>query len=677
MPCTSKPCHRRFSHDLWLARQHSRHGKGLYRLSRVANAALMLTVCVSLGQFKAVFAHGDEQHVQDDGTADPLPSKVLAPGYEYLEHSAPEPGSYRLATIRPAGDGMVLDTDGSEHSLHDLLSGQISVLSFIYRACDDVNGCPLATYVMSQIRDRLSADPDIVEHVQLLSMSFDPLYDTPESMADYAASFGAGDLRWKFLTASSERALDPILDAYGQHVSRSTLATGETTINHVLRVYVIDQKLRVRNIYNSALLHADSLISDLYTLTLEQHEPADESVPAAMGKNSGMEVGPLADDRSGYATGEYVSRSRAIESEGVALDLLVHARTEVPGLPDVPELERLTRDKIALGRQLFFDRRLSINNTFSCAMCHVPEQAFTVNELSTSVGVEGRTVKRNAPSLLNVGFLSRLFHDGREFSLENQVWSPLLAHNEMANPSVGYVIRKIESDESYHQAFESAFRGRGVTIETIGEALASYQRTLVAGNAPFDHWFYTGNDSAVTDDVKAGYELFTGKARCSQCHSIGDSSALFTDQKMHNTGIGYRRSMKKHTEPHPVTLAPGVVIEIDPAVYADAAETPPNDLGLYEVTQDPGDRWKFRTPPLRNVALTSPYMHDGSLETLEDVIAFYVAGGVANPTLSPMIAPVELDGTEQAQLVSFLNALTSEDFPKLRSDALEAPVGDL
>lgn len=625
------------------------------------------------------FSHGEEIH-----SAETIEPVVLAPGYETLNYPAPIPGNYKLGDLGDAGDGEVLNTKGESLPLHEVLDGKITVLSFIYRACNDVNGCPLATFVMNQIRQDLQSDAGLVDKVQLVSMSFDPAYDTPESMAEYAASFGESLIEWQFLTSSSDNALQRVLSAYDQSIKREDSIEGENIINHLLRVYIIDEKKRIRNIYNSSLLHADTLVSDIKTLALESESQSESPVEvSSVGPdlpvntiNSDGKIA-VADDRSGYAAGEYVSRTTRLQAAGQAADLLSLAKQHNVGLPKLPHVESLTPEKIALGRQLFFDRRLSLNNTISCGMCHLPEQSFTVNELATAVGLEGRTVRRNAPSLLNVGYLDKLFHDGREFSLEHQVWAPLLAHNEMANPSIGYVIHKIAAIPDYQVAFEAAFGQSQPDINTIGEALAAYQRVLVAGNSSFDQWHFSGDQSAVNDGVKRGFELFRGKAGCVACHTMAEDHALFTDNQLHNTGIGYARSMHKNTEPHPVTLAPGVVVMIDPAVYADAAEEIPNDLGLYEITQNPADRWKYRTPGLRNVALTAPYMHNGSLATLSDVIDFYDAGGIENPVLSPLLKPLNLSPQEREDLTHFLGSLSSDSVAVLIRDAQSAPVGDV
>ena len=214
------------------------------------------------------------------------------------------------------------------------------------------------------------------------------------------------------------------------------------------------------------------------------------------------------------------------------------------GLPplSVPADNPLTPATIALGRKLFLDRRLSPNATMSCAMCHVPEQGFTSNELRTSVGIEGRSVRRNAPTLLNVAYQQRLFHDGREVSLEDQIWGPLLAANEMGNPSIGYVLDRLRSLPDYAGLFERAFAGRGVSALLVGQALAAYQRTLVAGDSRFDRWRYGGDAAALNETEQRGFALFVGRARCASCHTVGEQDALFTDHGFHNTGIGWRRS---------------------------------------------------------------------------------------------------------------------------------------
>jgi cytochrome c peroxidase len=310
-------------------------------------------------------------------------------------------------------------------------------------------------------------------------------------------------------------------------------------------------------------------------------------------------------------------------------------------------------------------------------MCHVPEQGFTNNEIATAVGIEGRSVRRNSPTLFNVAYAELLFHDGREDRLEQQIWGPLLARNEMGNPSIGYLLNKIRRIDDYDGLFEAAFDGRGVSMATLGSALASYQRTLVSGDSAFDRWYYAGDANALSTPAQRGFELFTGKAACSACHLIGKDSALFMDNQLHNTGLGYRESMGIRPQKQSVQVAPGVVLEIDRAIIDRVGEPAPADVGRYEVTQNPHDRWKYKTPGLRNVELTAPYMHNGSLSTLRDVVEFYNAGGVPNEGLSPLIRPLNLDRQEQDDLVQFLESLTGSNVDTLVADAFAAPIGDI
>jgi cytochrome c peroxidase len=213
-------------------------------------------------------------------------------------------------------------------------------------------------------------------------------------------------------------------------------------------------------------------------------------------------------------------------------------------------------------------------------------------------------------------------------------------------------------------------------METLGMALASYQRTLVSGNSPFDRWHFGGEQDALDAAAARGFGLFSGKAACAACHPVGPSSALFTDQQMHNTGIGYRRSMEARPADQRVRVAPGTYVEMTAEALATISETPPGDLGLYEITLDPDDRWKYKTPSLRNVALSSPYMHDGSLRTLRDVVDFYNRGGVPNATLDPLIRPLGLSSREVDDLVAFLSSLTGDSVDAIVLDARAAPIGD-
>jgi len=629
-------------------------GAGSIRLANALIASfLALFVCSPGG---AIFGQAESPQPQ-----------VLAPGWTELEFEPPSPGSYRLPPMGLAGDGQVLDAQGNALSLHSLMGDKVVVMSFIYSSCSDANGCPLATHVLEKLQNQLLQDPSAGAGVRFISLSFDPVQDTPEVIERYGRPYISGDFDWRFLTTSGQDALQPILESYGQSVVRDPDSEeGEAgSISHVLRVFLIDQNLRIRNIFSASYLHADTMLNDIRTL---QMESADSLVLRGPG-----------DVKEGYENPNYQTRAQSLDQRrGQAADLWRYVDNPPPGLPPIPDPQEnpLTAEKIDLGRLLFFDRRLSHNNTFSCAMCHVPEQGFTSNELATAVGIEGRTVRRNSPTIYNVAYLERLFLDGRESTLEQQIWGPLLAHNEMGNPSVGQVIAQIKAIPQYNALFDRAFAGRGITMETVGMALASYERVLVSANSDFDRWYYGGDASAMSDAQQAGFQLFTGKANCSSCHLITGEWALFTDNQLHNTGIGYANSMSKTPTQTRVQIAPGEHITVRGDVVAEASEPIPNDLGLYEVTEDPADRWKYRTPSLRNVALTAPYMHNGSLRSLEEVIELYNGGGINNELLDPLIRPLNLDETETDQLLQFLNALTGDNVEALVADAFAVPVGN-
>ncbi len=610
---------------------------------------------------------------------------ALAPGYGELGYTLAAPGSYTLHHLGQAPDASVLDEAGQPQQLHDLLRGKYSLLSFIYSNCKDVNGCPLSSYVFYQMKAAMQEQPELAERLRLISLSFDPARDTPQVMRLYAKNYEyAGEAgEWRFLTTASEAALQPILQAYNQEIQREVAVNGELTddYSHLLRVFLIDPELEIRNIYSVGFLHSAILQADLKTLLLEE-QPQAEAVKLARANIGNEPVTTLSkpgDNKDGYDSKDYHTRSKALISRrGQATDLFKIVQRPPLGLPALDAATRagLSAEKIALGRKLFFDRRLSLNDTFSCAMCHVPEQGFTSNEMKTSVGVEGRSVRRNAPTLYNTAYPQLLFHDGREFQLEEQIWAPLLAHNEMANPSVGYVLQKIRALPDYQGQFEAIYQ-RDVSMQNLGDAFAAYQRALLSADSAFDRWYYGKEENALSTRAKQGFRLFTGKAGCAVCHSITETHAVFSDDKLHNTGIGYQNSMGIRPAKRKVALAPGVFVDVEQRLIDTFSEPAPKDLGLYEITQNPADRWKYKTPGLRNIALTAPYMHDGTFSTLHDVVDFYNQGGIANPGLSPLIKPLDLDATEVDALVTFMNALTGSNVDELVADAFAAPVGDI
>ena len=342
------------------------------------------------------------------------------------------------------------------------------------------------------------------------------------------------------------------------------------------------------------------------------------------------------------------------------------------GLPDVPYPGARVPSQavVDLGRKLFMDRRLSSNNTLSCAMCHVPEQGFAAVELATAVGIEGRSLRRNAPTLLNVAYVRELFHDGRSDSLEHQAWTPLLNPIEMGNPETVDVIRKIRAMPDYAGKFEAAFGAAGVNEGTVGAALAGYQRTLVSGGSRFDRWRYGGDKTALNTSEQAGFAIFAGKGRCIACHSVGDKEALFADGRFHNTGIGFARG--RGADParrYSVQLAPGVFTQLRESELASVSEPTQQDTGRHEVTGQPNDKWAYRTPTLRNVALTGPYMHDGSLPTLEAVIEYYQHGGIDNPGKDIRVQTLALSVDEKRDLAAFLRSLTGANVATLAQQA--------
>ncbi len=330
------------------------------------------------------------------------------------------------------------------------------------------------------------------------------------------------------------------------------------------------------------------------------------------------------------------------------------------GLPPLEAHQRPVKRQVELGRKLFFDRRLAFNNTNSCAMCHIETQGLTSNQSATAIGMEGRSLNRNAPALYNVAYEKTLFHDGRETDLAQQAWSPLLSSLEMANPSIGSVVDRIRDLEDYKGLFEAAFDERALSMETIGAALASYQRTLLAGNSRFDQWYYAKKAGALSEDEKHGFEVFVGKGNCATCHTIGEKSALFTDGNFYVTGIGYHTAIGAGSRVSKVQLAPGEFVEMKHEDMETYSAPRLNDIGRFAVTLDPKDRWSYKTPGLRNVELTFPYMHDGSLSTLEDVVEFYDKGGYEHDA-ERVLQPLGLTAKEKADLVVFLKSLTTAE----------------
>ena len=314
--------------------------------------------------------------------------------------------------------------------------------------------------------------------------------------------------------------------------------------------------------------------------------------------------------------------------------------------------------QVALGEKLFFDRRLSVNGTLSCAMCHVPAQGFTVNELRTSVGMEGVSLRRNAPTLLNVAYVNALFADGRALSLEAQALQPMVHPEEMANRDVAAVMANIAALRDYRAPLQRAFGSPRPTPQRIAAALAAYERTLVAAGSPFDQWRYGGQAGSLNALEQRGLALFVDRG-CVACHPIGERSALLTDGEFHNVGVR-ARSEALGVRDISVTLVPGLQATLSQQALHRIGVLDAPDRGRQEVTGLARDLRAYRTPSLRNVALTAPYMHDGSFATLEEVLDHYAAGGTPLDALQdPRIKPFELALAERSAMVAFLRSLTS------------------
>lgn len=369
-----------------------------------------------------------------------LTAADIAPaiGYRTLSYELPKIGSYQLPALKQAADGTVLDTDGNPRQLHDVYRGKYTLLGFIYSNCGDLNGCPLSSYVFYKLKSQMQKDPELANNLRLMSLSFDPERDTPKVMQLYGKNFDyAGpNGEWHFLTTDSEASLQPLLKSYEQEVQRDMSVNGKagTAISHVLRVYLIDPENAIRNIYSVQFLHPDIIINDLKTL-LQQDRLLNKQAPDSVESASKSTADNQAKLIQAGSTTETTATATATASlaeqpihqrQGKSADLLALTQSPPLGLPPLnpAQQQTLSADRIALGRKLFFDRRLSLNDTISCAMCHVPDQGFTSNEIATAVGFEGRSVRRNTPSLYNVAYAQTLFHDAREDSLEQQVWEP-------------------------------------------------------------------------------------------------------------------------------------------------------------------------------------------------------------------------------------------------------------
>ena len=335
------------------------------------------------------------------------------------------------------------------------------------------------------------------------------------------------------------------------------------------------------------------------------------------------------------------------------------AATLAAAPPDNPQ----TPEKIALGQELFFDGRLSVDGTVACATCHDPARAFT-DGLPVSVGVAGRAGQRNAPTILNALYNKFQFWDGRAQTLEQQAAFPITNPSETAEPNLDAAVAAVAKAPEYQSAFQRVF-GRPPNGPDLTRAIASYERTQFAFDAPFDR-FIAGDATAISASAQRGWTLFNGKARCNLCHALTDQTkdpTFFTDNDFHNIRIGIIRH-------NVVALACRAMAQLKAgdleAVDTAAIQSDLSVLGRFLVTRKDPDIAAFKSPSLRNVLVTAPYFHDGSQATLWDVMDHYNKGdGLHNPYLDTDIHPLALSEAEIDDVIALMASLTSDQYRDL------------
>lgn len=325
------------------------------------------------------------------------------------------------------------------------------------------------------------------------------------------------------------------------------------------------------------------------------------------------------------------------------------------GLPPVtfPKNNPQSPEKIALGEKLFNDIRFSTTQNISCASCHVSHLAFTDGK-SLATGINGLTGMRNSPTLINSAFLTSYFHDGRRPSLESQSKDPLTNPIEHGLGHHSEVLKVILADHSYIASFLSVFgiNAKNINLDHVAMAIASYERTLISGNSRFDKYHFDRQKTALSFSEARGLRIFRRKANCANCHEISWDNALFTDNRFYNIGIGFDEL--RITLPSFLIQAKANVSE----AIRNLNTVQKEQLGRFIVTHKPKDIGAYKTPTLRNISLTAPYMHDGSLKTLRDVVEYYDKGGKPNAYLNPAIFPLHLTAQEKEDLIAFLGTLT-------------------
>jgi len=318
----------------------------------------------------------------------------------------------------------------------------------------------------------------------------------------------------------------------------------------------------------------------------------------------------------------------------------------IPKVP-IPADNPPTPQKVKLGERLYFDRELSKDGTISCASCHSPGLGFADGQM-VSDGVGGQTGGRNAPTVYNAAYYKEQFWDGRAATLEQQAAGPVENPIEMAD-DWDDVVEYLKADLAYQRLFRQAFKGE-ITMDTATKAIAAYERTIITWNSPYDRYM-AGDKKAMTEDQIAGLELFNGKASCAGCHV----PPLFFEEAYGNIGVPEPADFNKSLFPNPGE---------DPSLQY-------HDLGRYYVTGDPADIGRFKTPGLRNIALTAPYMHNGVYNTLEEVVEHYnnVPAPVVGVLEEDLRTTLGLTPEEKVQLVEFLKALTGVTYSYMPEDS--------
>jgi cytochrome c peroxidase len=331
------------------------------------------------------------------------------------------------------------------------------------------------------------------------------------------------------------------------------------------------------------------------------------------------------------------------------------------GLPPIaiPADNPQSPEKVELGRLLFNDKRFSADQTISCASCHHPDKVFT-DGLALAQGIGGQTGTRNAPTVVNAAFFKTLFLDGRENSLEGQALGPFVNPIEHGLQDHQSIVQTVRNDSQYVKQFEQVFKiaGSDIEISHVVKAIAAFERTLIAGNSPFDQYYFGRDHTRLSESAARGLRVFRRKGNCSNCHEISLNNAFFSDNRFYNIGVGFERL-------DPVLnrliqkVKSGETID-DLNLTAEQQ----SELGRFNVTHIVADMGKFKTPTLRNIILTGPYMHDGSMTSLSEVIEYYDQGGRKNPFLDAAIFPLHLTDQEKVDLEEFLKALTSSEYQK-------------